>query len=182
MPELELRQNIPDMNNDIIITEKEVENEIKNLDVSKSKGPDNIHPRLIKELKAQLVKPLTTIFNQSLVEGVLPSEWKKASVTPIYKGKGKNNLAANYRPISLTSIVCKTMEKIIRTKISLHIKNNNLLSKHQFGFTEKRSTTLQLLNITDEWSRQIDENFEINVGFPRFYEGVRQGSSQKIDT
>ena len=150
------------------ITEKEVDDEIIALNTSKSKGPDNIHPRLVKETRRYIKTPITKIFNKSLEDGVLPKDWKKACVTPIYKGKGKANTASNYRPISLTSIICKMLEKIVRRRITAHLNNNNLLSQKQYGFSEKRSTTLQLLNVTDEWSKFIEENKEIHVIFLDF--------------
>ena len=109
---MEIKQDITDMNNDITITEKEVQDEINGLDISKSKRPDNINPRIIKELNDYVVKPITKISNQCLVEGVLPLDRKEACVTPIYKGIGSTNLTANYRPISLTSIIYKMLEKI----------------------------------------------------------------------
>jgi len=68
-------------------------------------GPVEIHPRMLKELAEIIYEPLTIIFNESLRTGKLPNEWKLAHVTPIYKNKGSPNLAVNYRPVSLTSIV-----------------------------------------------------------------------------
>ena len=74
----------------------------------------------------------------------IPADWKKAYFSPIFK-KGARNIAANYRPISLTSIPCKIMESIIKEAVLKHMVENNLLSPKQFGFISGRSTVTQLL-------------------------------------
>ena len=108
------------------ITENLVEKAIDRLKPSKSQGPDNLHPKLIKECKNTLLQPLTLIFKQSLNESVLPDVWKQANVTSIHK-KGDKTKPDNYRPISLTSVPCKLMEKIIRDQIVEHMTRNDFL-------------------------------------------------------
>ena len=98
---------------DIQVTEEMVRKELLNLNVNKSLGPDNIHPRILKELAEHLTEPVTLLFNKTIVNGVIPQDWKEAYVSPIYK-KGTRSHAENYRPISLTSILCKIMESFIR--------------------------------------------------------------------
>ena len=100
---------------------------LKNLDVSKSMGPDDIHPFILKSMADAFVTPITLIFKKSIESGILPSAWKSARITPIFK-KGSKTEPCNYRPVSLTSIVCKTMEKIVRKHIMDHLSSNNLLS------------------------------------------------------
>ena len=92
--------------------------------------------------------PLCIIFNLSLSRGVLPAKWKKARVSAIYKKENKK-VASNYRPVSLTSIICKVMETLIRDHIVDHMKTNNLFSDKQYGFISGRSTSLQLLTVLD---------------------------------
>ncbi|XP_066929012.1 uncharacterized protein [Clytia hemisphaerica] len=82
---------------DIHISEEMVQNQLKELNHNKSFGPDEIHPRILAELSDYLSLPLAVIMNKSLVEGSLPQDWKVAHVTPIYKNKGPQNLAVNYR-------------------------------------------------------------------------------------
>ena len=112
-------------------------------DINKSCGPDQMHPHLLKEMANELSVPLSIIMNKSLQNKTLPKDWKKANVSALYK-KGDNKLASNYRPVSLTSIVCKTMEKFVRDHISKFMFNNGLFSDKQYGFLPKRSTVLQL--------------------------------------
>ena len=80
----------------------------------------------------------------------MPSEWKIGQITALFK-KGDKKLASNYRPVSLTSVICKTMEKLIRKRIVDHMNKNDLFSDRQFGFIGGRSTNLQLLKVMDHW-------------------------------
>ena len=104
----------------------------------KGSGPDNIHPHVLKETASSVCFPLSTIFKDSLQSGETPDDWRKANITPIFK-KGDRNDPANYRPVSLTSQVCKVMESIIRGQLFEHLKSKNLLSEEQHGFREGRS-------------------------------------------
>ncbi len=107
------------------------------------------------------MKPLQIIFNKSLQEGLLPSDWKKARISAIYKNKGDKKIAGNYRPVSLTSILCKTLEAVIRDHIIDFMKKNNLFSSKQYGFLSGRSTTLQLLAVMDAWTEALDQGYDI---------------------
>ena len=89
-------------------------------------GPDGLHARILKEIADQIAIPLTHIYNSSLESGTVPSEWKKALVTAIFK-KGDRKMPSNYRPISLTCQVCKILEKFIRNSIMQHLEENNLI-------------------------------------------------------
>ena len=131
-----------------------VGDEIKVLNLNKSVGPDEVHPRMLFELVGELSEPLAYLFNRTLKEGKIPDDWKKATVSPIFK-KGVRNRAANYRPISLTSIVCKLMEKIVKQAILKHLVENSLLSSKQFGFLSGRSTITQLLKFLDDCASKL---------------------------
>ena len=135
--------------NTIYATRETVLKELKDLKINKSFGPDEIHPKMLLELAEQLAEPLALLFNMSLQDNILPEDWKKAYITPIFK-KGARNQAVNYRPISLTSIVCKVMEKLVRRGIMDHLLSRGLLSAKQHGFINGRCTTTQLLSYLDE--------------------------------
>ena len=98
-----------------------------------SQSPDNIPAYFLKQVCFTLVDILTHLFNLSLSNGVIPNQWKQAIITPIYK-KGSCDHPLNYRPVSLTSVMCRILENIIADKIVEHLINNNLLSASQFGF------------------------------------------------
>ena len=98
------------------VSSDKVRRKILQLDDNKACGPDDINPRLLKEIVDYITIPLTTIINKSIKDSCLPLDWKNAHISPIYK-KGPKDLAINYRPVSLTSIVCKIMESIIKDSI-----------------------------------------------------------------
>ncbi len=105
---------------------------------------------------------------QSLKEGKLPMEWKSATITPIFKNKGSKHKATNYRPVSLTSIPCKILEKIIRKKIMEHMNHNNFFTTFQHGFLEGRSCVTNLLSSLDYWTRVLDEKGAIDCIYMDF--------------
>ena len=137
---------------------------LKALNVFKSPGPDGIHPRLLSECAGQLGEPLSVLFRLSLDMGVLPSDWKRANISAIFK-KGSRHDAANYRPVSLTCIACKVMESMVRDAIMQHLLSNKLLSDHQHGFTPGRSCSTQLLKVIDEWTEMLDNGKSLDVVF-----------------
>ena len=134
---------------------------LNNLDINKSPSPDGVHFRVLKELSRELAKPLHHIFETSITSSKIPTDWKDANVTAIHKKVIK--MADNYRPISLTSVICKIMENIVRDVIMNHMKINNLFSNKQFGFLSGRSTTLQLLNVLDDWTEALDNGHIIDI-------------------
>ena len=163
--------------NDIHITKETVLKKLKNLDPTKSPGPDGVHARLLKELSEELAEPLAIIFTKQLEEGSLPKVWKDANVTPIYKKKGDKSNPGNYRPISLTSIVCKVMESIIRDDVMKHLNDNELLSCNQHGFVPKRSCVTNLLDIMDKWTDTLDTGAPVDavyLDFAKAFDSVPQ--------
>lgn len=153
-------------NNNILstfsFTENEVLNCIDKLKISKSPGPDTISPRVLKEAKNEFAKPLTSLFNNSLQSGIIPDEWKLANVTPILK-KGSKSLPSNYRPISLTSVVCKMLETLIRDKLVNHLEKNKLIRDTQHGFRNKRSCLTNLLDFLYDVFSCYDESKAVDV-------------------
>ena len=137
----------------LFVTEKMVLEALKALNVNKSCGPDNLPAILLLELAEAIALPVSILFNVTLREGKLPSDWKSALITAIYK-KGSRHLAENYRPISLTAILCKIMEKFVRDNVVAHLLEEKLLSKKQYGFITGRSTLTQLLYYLDECLKQ----------------------------
>jgi hypothetical protein len=122
---------------------------------------------MLKELAKPLAKPIATLYNTSLQTGEVPAVWKEAYITAHPK-KGRRQEALNYRPISLTSIVCKTLETIIRSRIVNHMDNHHLLNPNQFGFIKGRSTTLQLTLLLDELTSQLENGYAIDICYMDF--------------
>lgn len=115
---------------------------------NKSPGPDNIAPKLIKLISADIIEPLLYIFNLSFSSGQVPQSLKIAKVIPLYK-KGGKDIPGNYRPISLLSIFDKILEKLMFNRIYSFLVQNDILYKYQFGFRKGYSTSLALVELVD---------------------------------
>ena len=100
--------------------------------------------------------------SKSQTESKLPDIWKRANVTAIHKNGDKTN-PENYRPIRLTSVACKLMEKLIRDTILDHMTRNDLFSPYQHGFIPSKSCITQLLEILEEINDAFDQGFDIDV-------------------
>ena len=114
-----------------IFQEKEVLKLLQDLNVNKSPGPDGLHPKMLKELSEALVKPITITYNTSVSLGTVPDRWKEGNITVLFK-KGNKSDPGNYRPVSLTSVICKLMEKLVREIIVNHMIKNELFSNKQY--------------------------------------------------
>ena len=147
---------------DILFSIQDVYDILSNLKVSSAPGPCTFHPKIMNECAESLAPPLYSIYRDSLDTGKLPNIWKTANVSPIYK-KGRKTDPLNYRPISLTSVPCKVMERIIGKEIMRHLENNKLLSKHQHGFRSKRSCLTQLLEYFSEIHNCLDESDPVDA-------------------
>ncbi|MCG8034729.1 MAG: reverse transcriptase family protein [Candidatus Thiodiazotropha taylori] len=134
---------------DIEISNSGIETLLKKLNPNKASGPDQISPRLLKELNHELAPILTKIFSCSLETGIVPDDWKTALVAPVYK-KGPKHKPSNYRPISLTCISSKLMEHILVSNIMDHFDTHCLLNPFQHGFRSKHSCETQLIGFTQE--------------------------------
>ena len=129
---------------------------------NKSPGPDEVSVRILKELAEELAPCLSIIFQNSYNTSKIPNSWKDANISAIFK-KGDRHEAENYRPISLTSIVCKLMESIIKESLLIFLQNQNIISSNQFGFLPGRSTILQMINVMNYWTEAIDGGNHIDV-------------------
>ena len=169
---------------DLFITEAMVKKKLKLLNPNKSSGPDGLHPRILSELSEIISKPLSLIMQKSLDEGILPQDWKDAHVCPIFK-KGKKNLTTNYRPVSLTSVVCKVMESIIKDHIMEHITRNNLMTDAQHGFVPGRSCSTQLISCLEIWTEIIDRGSSLDsiyLDFSKAFDSVpHQRLARKLE-
>ena len=148
--------------NNIIITDLCVHKRLLELKEEKSMGPDGIPAILLKNTADFISKPLSIIFNQSLSEGKLPSIWKTANVIPIFK-KGDKTNPNNYRPISLTPICVKILEKILRDPLMNFLEDTNFFSESQFGFRKGRSCSSQLLEVMNDLSKYTEDKTNIDI-------------------
>ena len=149
------RTNVKNIEN-ITLKKNEIKDLLKGLDKTKAEGPDEISNWVLKECAEELCTPLLLIFQNSLRQGKLPKSWKLANVTPLYKSGDKQN-PLNYRPVSLTSVVCKLLERIIRKQWVEMLEKHKMISNKQFGFREGRSCVTNLLCFYDRVSEILQE-------------------------
>ena len=151
----------------LTVNEQDVRLAINKLKSNKTPGPDKISPRILKETLNEISKPLSELFNLSLRTCKVPQEWKFANVTPIFK-KGNKDKPENYRPISLTSVVCKLLENILRDKIVKFLEENELIKDTQHGFRNKRSCLTNLLDFFYDIINIYDETKSVDIVYLDF--------------
>ena len=159
---------------DIVITEEAVKNKLKALNPNKARGPDSFYPRVLKELAEEIAQPITMLFNKSLEEGIVPEEWTQAEVCAIFKDGNKND-PSNYRPISLTSVLCKILESFVTGAIQSYMESLGLYSECQHGFRKGKSCITQLLEVIEDFHklRQEGEPFDIiYLDFKKAFDSV----------
>jgi len=144
-----------------------------------SPGPDGIPQSFLKQFISQLLLPLTELFKYLRHLGHMPSQWKTANITPVFK-KGLSSEVSNYRPISLTSIFCKLFERLIQNKILTYLSDNNLISPHQHGFLTKHSTCSQLLETVNDWSIALRNKHVVDVVYFDFAKAFDTVSHVKL--
>ena len=132
------------------------------LDANSAAGPDNLHPILLRSCSSSLAYPLSVIFRQSLRDHCLPAPWKTSLVIPIFK-KGARYNPLNYRPISLTSVICKCLERIISQQLTAYLEECSILSDNQYGFRSGRSTQDQLILVYDDVSKWLDDDGVVDL-------------------
>jgi len=150
-----------------VVTEVGVCKLFKNLNPGKASGPDEIPTRLLKTLADEVLPVVTNLIWQSLSTGQLPKAWKEAWITPVFKGGARCD-PANYRPISLTSVVCKLMEHDLSTHICGHLDRFGILTPANHRFCSKHSCESQLLLTTHDLLKHRDQGHSIDVGILDF--------------
>ena len=120
---------------DELFTTEEIRKLLLSLNTTKSPGPYRVHPKLLFEFANIVDRPLRIIFNSSFLTGGVPDGWRIAIITVLFK-KGDKKSASNYRPVSLTNILCKQMEKLIRNRIVDHMDKRDLCSNRQLNLWE----------------------------------------------
>ena len=163
----------------LCITKELVKNKLKELKRQCSPGPDGIASIVLIEACDELAYPLMLLFKKSLQLSAVPDDWKRANVTPVHKS-GSLKSVSNYRPISLTSIVCKVLEKIVKTAITSHLIENNLLRSSQHGFLPKKSCLTNLLHCMEEVTTILDTGDCVDILYLDFAKAFDKVPHQRL--
>ena len=147
---------------DFAITTSGVQKLLDGVKPNKASGPDGIPCRFLKELSVELAPVVAKLFSQSLNSGHLPQDWLRANVAPIYK-KSNRHKAENYRPVSLTCVLCKLLEHIVCKHVMTHLESHNILSEVQHGFRKEHSCESQLLVTLHDLMRYYDQKTQTDV-------------------
>jgi hypothetical protein len=139
-----------------------VERYLTALDSSKSAGPDRVEACVLIKCAKSLSKPISEIFIKSYRDRDLPDSWKTANVSPIHKGGSKVEMS-NYRLVSLTSIVGKVMERMLRDEILNYLLLNKLINEKQHEFMPGKSCTTNLLEFIDRVTYEIEHENLVQV-------------------
>ena len=163
----------------LIVTPEVVASKIKNMKENKSPGVDGISPKLLKETVEQVSSPLAYVFNMSLQEGTVPLEWKEANIIPLFK-KGSRNKSVNYRPVSLTSVICKLLETIIRDHMMDFLIKHKLINPSQHRFLKARSRLTNLLCFLEEITKWVDDGSPVDVIYLDFQKAFDRVPHQRL--
>ncbi|KAF2362684.1 Cadherin [Trinorchestia longiramus] len=152
---------------DGVFTVEEVEKQLSILNPYNSTGPDGLGPRILKETAEVISEPLTNILNRSFETGIVPEDWKRANVNPGFK-KGNKKIPKNYRPISLTSVIRKTIERLLKVRIAKHLNDQNLFTDTQYRLREKLSCLINLFDFFGEVNRIYDRRKAVDLVYLDF--------------
>ena len=163
----------------LVVTPELVAKKIKAMKDNKSPGVDGIPPKLLMETVEQISIPLARVFNLSLKEGVVPFEWKEANIIPLFK-KGSRNKSENYRPVSLTSVICKLLERLIKDHMVDFLVKHKLLNSSQHGFLKARSCLTNMLCFLEEITKWIDVGSPVDIIYLDFQKAFDKVPHQRL--
>ena len=135
---------------------------LKELQPHSAAPPGDIPAVILKNCKEALAYPIWRLWSHSMESGKIPESLKEQFITPVYK-KGDRTIAGNYRPVSLTSHLSKTFERVIRDRLTDYLDEHNLHSSQQHGFRKNRSTMTQLIAHVDNVLKNLTSGNEVDV-------------------
>ena len=179
VPETKFKGSEGERFGQLVVTPEVVVSKINNMKENKSPGVDGISPKILKETVEQISTPLAHVFNMSLKEGIVPFEWKEANIIPLFK-KGSRNKSVNYRPVSLTSVICKLLETIIRDHMMDFLIKHKLINPSQHGFLKAKSCLTNLLCFLEEITKWVDDGSPVDVIYLDFQKAFDKVPHQRL--
>ena len=163
----------------LVVTPEVVANTINNMKENKSPGVDGIAPKILKETVEQMCTPLAHVFNMSLQEGIAPFEWKEAIIIHLFQTCSRN-MSVHYRPVSLTSVICKLLESVIRDHMMDFLIKHKLINPSQHGFLKAKSCLTNVLCFLEEITKRGDDGSPVDVIYLDFQNGFDTVPNQRL--
>ena len=179
VPETKFKGSERERLGQLVVTPEVVVSKINNMKENKWPGVDGISPKILKETVDQISTPLAHVFNMSLQEGIVPFEWKEANIIPLFK-KGSRNKSVNYRPVSLTSVICKLLETIIRDHMMDFLIKHKWINPSQHGFLKAKSCLTNLLCFLEEITKWVDDGSPVDVIYLDFQKAFDKVPHQRL--
>ena len=179
VPETKFKGSEGERLGQLVVTPEVVVSKINNMKENESPGVDGISPKILKETVEQISTPLAHVFNMSLKEGIVPFEWKEANIIPLFK-KGSRNKSVNYRPVCLTSVICKLLETIIRDHMMDFLIKHKLINPSQHGFLKAKSCLTNLLCFLEEITKWVDDGSPVDVIYLDFQKAFDKVPHQRL--
>ena len=142
---------------------EQVERRLMSTCVSKSPGPDGIPNWILHDLAPFISKPITAIYNASIVDGIFPDVWKQSNVVPVLKSNSRRTIKDDLRPISLTPALPKHLEWFVGQQLLSRVSDK--FDKQQFGALKELSTAHALIDIVHEWNVALDDGSSLRAVF-----------------
>ncbi len=139
-PNLPIKVPPCDIDPVVLLSRGSVKKELEKLNTNKTPGGDGLHPHILKACSESFSIHLSQIFQALYIACEIPEQWKCANISPIYKRKGKKTDPSSYRPIYLTVLPYKIMEKLIKNVMVKHLDDFDLISNHQHGLKSDNLT------------------------------------------
>ena len=170
----------PDSFCNISITDQDIIYAIQSMNADSAPGPDLVHGHFIKNVYCYLIQPLKLLFRKCIENGSVPEEWKKGIIVPLYKKNKKPENPSSYRPVCLTSIICKLLERIVHKYLMVYLKQKDLISPSQHAFLAKKSTGTNLIECLNDWTQLIDAKKPVDIVYIDLAKAFDSVSLQKL--